>query len=198
MDLIGYGRTGRPRQWYKAQIGGLVFLEVCPDRTDRIEFRGIRRQARNGDVSMQFFTPGITQLPPVASPQFARNLPLRPAQCQQLRALEPTLLQRLEIPLCASSSHLQTNTSRLTPLHSMALTVIYTILNNCPRQSIIATILMSIDVFCITSVAFPKNLVQRLIKSLSLDGAGDPSRGKYPQSAIWVICSQHLLYIKLQ
>lgn len=43
----------------EAQISDLVLLEIGPDRLDRIEFRGVGRQARNRDMAVQFFQPGI-------------------------------------------------------------------------------------------------------------------------------------------
>lgn len=36
---------------HRAQIGDLVFLQVRPDRLDRVEFRRVGRQERDGDVS---------------------------------------------------------------------------------------------------------------------------------------------------
>ena len=42
----------------EAQIGDLMLLEIGPDRFNRIEFGGVGRQARNRDMSVQFFQPG--------------------------------------------------------------------------------------------------------------------------------------------
>ncbi len=36
----------------QTKVGDLVFLEVGPDRLDRIEFRSVGRQTRNGDVAI--------------------------------------------------------------------------------------------------------------------------------------------------
>src|SRR2546425_12275425 len=41
-----------------AQVGDLMFFEVGPDRLDRVEFRRVRRQARNSDMPVQLFEPG--------------------------------------------------------------------------------------------------------------------------------------------
>lgn len=43
----------------EAQIGDLMLLEIGPDRLNRIEFRGIGRQARNRKMAVQFFQPGV-------------------------------------------------------------------------------------------------------------------------------------------
>lgn len=36
--------TDRLRQWYAGSGGDLMLLEVCPDRLNLIEFRGVGRQ----------------------------------------------------------------------------------------------------------------------------------------------------------
>lgn len=42
----------------EAQISDLVFLEVSPDCLNRVELRGIGRQACNRNMSVQLFEPG--------------------------------------------------------------------------------------------------------------------------------------------
>jgi hypothetical protein len=43
---------------FATQVGDLVRLEISPDCLDRIEFRRIRWQPRDGNMSFQFFESG--------------------------------------------------------------------------------------------------------------------------------------------
>ena len=43
----------------EAQIGDLVLFEIGPDRLNGIEFRGIGRQARNRNMAVQLYEPGV-------------------------------------------------------------------------------------------------------------------------------------------
>jgi len=43
----------------QAKVGDLMFLEIGPDRLDRIEFGSVGRQACNGDVAIQLLEPGL-------------------------------------------------------------------------------------------------------------------------------------------
>ena len=45
----------------QAQVGDLVFLQIGPDRLDRIEFRRVGRQAGDSDVAVQFLQPCLDQ-----------------------------------------------------------------------------------------------------------------------------------------
>ena len=70
----------------QTKIGDFVFFEVAPYRLDRIKFRCIGRQARNGDMAIQFFEPALdfaTAMGGDAVPdnqQRPRNLALERAQ----------------------------------------------------------------------------------------------------------------------